>query len=91
MLIISIRFWYLIGRFIGDGWVIRRKERNNNISGIKICCVKNELDDLKSKLCNILNYCVIEDKIIYKLQFSNKELGEFCEQFGIGAKNKYIP
>ena len=89
--ITSIRFWYLIGRFIGDGWVTRRKERNNNISGIKICCAKNELDDLKSKLCNILNYCVIEDKTTYKLQFSNKELGEFCEQFGIGAKNKHIP
>ena len=89
--ITSIRFWYLIGRFIGDGWVTRRKERNNNISGIKICCAKNELDDLKSKLCNILNYCVIEDKTTYKLQFLNKELGEFCEQFGIGAKNKHIP
>ena len=22
-------FWYLIGRFIGDGWVVTRKERNN--------------------------------------------------------------
>lgn len=36
----DFRFWYLIGRFIGDGWVTTRKERNNNISGIKICCAK---------------------------------------------------
>lgn len=87
----SIRFWYLIGRFIGDGWITRRKERNNNISGIKICCAKNELKDLECKLCNILHYCVVEDKSTYKIQFSNKELGEFCSQFGIGAKNKHIP
>lgn len=87
----SIRFWYLIGRFIGDGWVTKRKERNYNISGIKICCNKNELEDLKNKLCNILHYCIVEDKTTYKLQFTNKELGEFCSQFGIGAKNKHIP
>lgn len=85
----DFRFWYLIGRFIGDGWVTTRKERNNNISGIKICCAKNELEELK--LDNILHYCVVEDKTTYKLQFSNKELGEFCKQFGIGAKNKNIP
>lgn len=87
----SIRFWYLIGRFIGDGWVTKRKERNYNISGIKICCAKEELEDLENKLCNILHYCVVEDKSTYKLQFTNKELGEFCSEFGIGAKNKHIP
>lgn len=87
----SIRFWYLIGRFIGDGWITKRKERNYNISGIKICCGKDELEDLKNKLCNILHYCIVEDKTTYKLQFTNKELGEFCSQFGIGAKNKHIP
>ena len=87
----SIRFWYLIGRFIGDGWVTRRKERNNNISGIKICCAKKELEDLENKLCNIFNYCIVEDKSTYKLQITNKKLGEFCEQFGVGAKNKHIP
>lgn len=52
---------------------------------------KNELEELKLKLDNILHYCVVEDKTTYKLQFSNKELGEFCKQFGIGAKNKNIP
>ncbi len=87
----NIRFWYLIGRFIGDGWVTKRKERNYNISGIKICCAKEELEDLENKLCNILHYCVVEDKSTYKLQFTNKELGQFCSEFGIGAKNKHIP
>lgn len=87
----SPRFWYLIGRFIGDGWIVKRKDRNNNISGIKICCAKDELEDLENKLCHIFNYCVVEDKSTYKLQFSNKELGEFCKQFGVGAKNKHIP
>ena len=85
------RFWYLIGRFIGDGWVTRRKSRNNNISGIKICCAKDELVELETRLGGVLPYCVIEDRTVYKLQFCNKELGTFCEQFGIGAVNKHIP
>lgn len=85
------RFWYLIGRFIGDGWVVRRPERNNNISGIKICCGKQELEELTSRLGDLFNYCVVEDKTTYKLQFTNKELGEFCNQFGVGAINKHIP
>ena len=84
-------FWYLIGRFIGDGWVVTRKERNNNISGIKICCGKDELEELKDRLGDIFSYCLVEDKTTYKFQFTNKELGEFCSQFGIGALNKHIP
>ena len=85
------RFWYLIGRFIGDGWVVKRAERNGNISGIKICCGKHELDELKDKIGDIFNYCLSEERTVYKLQFVNKELGEFCNQFGIGAANKQIP
>lgn len=85
------RFWYLIGRFIGDGWVTRRKDRADNISGIKICCAKNELVELEQKLGGVLPYCVVEDSTTYKLQFCNKELGAFCENFGIGAINKHIP
>ena len=85
------RFWYLVGRFIGDGWVTKRKNRNYNISGIKICCGKHELEQLKDKIGDVLHYCVVEDRTTYKLQFCNKELGVFCSKFGIGAKNKKIP
>lgn len=85
------KFWYLVGRFIGDGWVTRRKDRADNISGIKICCAKNELIELEQKLGGVLPYCVVEDSTTYKLQFCNKELGVFCENFGIGAINKRIP
>lgn len=85
------RFWYLIGRFIGDGWVVRRNERNGNISGIKVCCGKHEIDELKNKIGDLFNYCLVEDRTTYKLQFTNKELGVFAEQFGVGAINKCIP
>lgn len=85
------RFWYLIGRFIGNGWVVKRTERNGNISGIKICCGKHEIESLKDKIGDVFNYYLSEESTVYKLQFTNKELGEFCNQFGVGATNKQIP
>lgn len=85
------RFWYLIGRFIGDGWIIKRTSRNNNISGIKICCSHSEVDELKQEFGDLFKYTLIKERTVYKFQFSNKELGVFCSKFGIGAKNKVIP
>ena len=87
----DFRFWYIVGRFIGDGWVTRRKDRNNNISGIKIRCDKKEKDEMINKFGDIFNYCIVEDKTTYKFQFYSKELGEFCSKFGFGAINKHIP
>ena len=84
-------FWYIIGRFIGDGWVVKRKDRNNNISGIKICCGRDKKQEMIDKFGDVLHYCISEDRTTYKFQFSNKELGVFCSQFGIGAINKHIP
>ena len=85
------RLWYLAGRYIGDGWITRRKERNNNISGCKVCCGKHKLKRFQDKIGDLYNYCLIEERTTYKLQFCNKELGIFLQQFGEGAINKHIP
>lgn len=84
-------FWYIIGRFLGDGWVRKRNDRNGNTSGIIICCGKDEVDLFEEKIPENLHYTKVEDRTTYKFQFTNKELGVFCEQFGEGAKNKFIP
>lgn len=83
--------WYVVGRYVGDGWVSRRKERNNNISGISICEDKSKIDYFKSRIPEYFHYCEIEDNTVFKYQFLNKELGVFCKMFGCGAKNKKIP
>lgn len=85
------RLWYIAGRYIGDGWIVRRKERNNNISGAKICCGKHKLKRFQDKIGDLYNYCLTEERTAYKLQFTNKELGTFLQQFGEGAINKHIP
>lgn len=87
----SEKLWYLVGRFVGDGWTKKRKDRNNNISGVIICCAKTECEEFESKISDVFHYSKIEDSTTYKYQFSNKEFAAFCDQFGHGAENKFIP
>jgi DNA (cytosine-5)-methyltransferase 1 len=85
------RFWYLVGRYLGDGWVRRRRERNNHLSGTIICCGKHKLDKFVNEIGDLLHYCLVEERTVYKLQFSNKELATFLDCFGEGASNKKLP
>lgn len=77
-------FWWLIGRYIGDGWI--RKQ-----GGIIICCAKNERYELIDKLNELnFNYNIVEEETVFKFHIPKKKLSEFCEQFGKGASNKHL-
>lgn len=84
-------FWYVIGRFIGDGWVRKRKDRRNNVSGIVISVAHDELEYLLTKCNKVFNCSVSFERTASKITISSKELGIFCERFGKGAENKHIP
>lgn len=85
--------WYLVGRYLGDGWITYKYRKEwREFQGIRICCGKYRYEKFEKKLKNVpLLYCKTDEGSIYKYQFSNKELGVFMNQFGSGAKNKYIP
>ena len=85
------KFWYFCGRYLGDGWVRRRKDRNNNLSGVIICCGKHEDKDFEDKIKDLFHYVKVEERTVFKYQFSNKELATFLNQFGKGAKGKFVP
>lgn len=78
-------FWWVIGRYIGDGW-------QRTQGGIIICCAKDKLNEITPYLkeCDF-NYSVVEDRTVKKIHIPLKELGLFCSQFGKGAGNKFIP
>lgn len=78
-------FWWLIGRYLGDGWC-------RNQGGIIICCSKSEVFEILPHLrnCNF-NYSISEERTVNKIHVPLKELQKFVEQFGKGAGNKYIP
>lgn len=83
-------FWYIVGRFLGDDWVRDRKDRNCQYSSTVICCGKSEINELESKMA-VFNYTKVEDRTVFRLQISNKELATFLSNFGHGAGEKFVP
>ena len=77
-------FWWLIGRYIGDGWI-------RSSGGIIICCNKEELNEIIPKIESLnFGYSIVEEKSAYNIHIGFKEIGEYCEQFGRGASNKRL-
>lgn len=78
-------FWWLIGRYIADGWF-----RNNG--GIIIGCGKKKFVEMKEKCDSIgLNYNILEERTVIKFYYQLKELELFVQSFGKYAYGKKIP
>lgn len=76
-------FWWIIGRYMGDGW--SRAE-----GGIIICCAHDELDEVTRRIDKLFNYNVAKERTVYKIHIPIKELSAFVAQFGNGAMNKHL-
>lgn len=89
-------FWWLVGRFIGDGWTRDYKVRKDD--GFKkhderviICCAKNELNEITEVLNRLpLKYNIVEERTVFKVHIVNKELTRYLYQFDKGASNKHL-
>lgn len=77
-------FWYLVGRYIGDGWI-----RSNDT--VVICANSDEIGQIIGVLDNLsFNYCVINESIVSKIQIAKKEFCLYLKQFGNGAAGKHL-
>jgi len=81
-------FWWLMGRYLGDGW-----QRSGG--GIIICSADTKtkkIEDVRNVIEKLgINYSESKERTVTKFHISKQEYGEFCKQFGIGAINKFIP
>ena len=97
-------FWYLVGRFLGDGWILDGKRKSNIPQGkrgsrinsfnhkVVICCNKSERLVLKNIIENAgYSATISEERTVCKFIISNKELAEFMMQFGRYAHGKKLP
>ena len=81
-------FWYLIGRYMGDGWMRIKENRRNEFI---ICCAKNEIEEVKTAIENAnFTYTIAEHRTTYRFTISSKELCAYALQFGKGAKEKHL-
>ena len=85
-------FWWIAGRFIGDGWVDRW---DIETGGIKICSANTNtknVSDVEVVLDRLgINYNKTEQRTGTKFVISKQEYKQFFRQFGRGAENKVIP
>lgn len=79
-------FWYLVGRYIGDGWLKMADEKS-----IIICCNEDEVPDITSRLNKIkINYTITKQRTVVRVQITKKELHFYLRRFGHGASNKHL-
>ena len=77
-------FWWLIGRYIGDGWI-------RSQGGIIICCDYNEVHEITEKLHKLdFSYSLSLERTTVKIHLAFKEIEEYVKQFGRGAENKHL-
>lgn len=80
-------FWYLMGRYVGDGW----KKESSTGRGITICCGGRNEDRLVDAMvfCDF-NYTVTEERTVRKYTISSNELFSFVDRYGYYAHGKRI-
>ena len=79
-------FWYLIGRYIGDGWLNTYDEKS-----LIICCKDSEVLDITNRLDALkFHYTINKEKTVTKIQITKKELHLYLKRFGHGAANKHL-
>lgn len=80
-------FWYLMGRYVGDGW----KRDDEKHKGIVICCGGRHRDILVTAMdaCGF-NYTIAQERTVEKFIINSKELCEFVSRYGYYAHGKKI-
>lgn len=90
-------FWYIVGRWLGDGWCRDILESGRKPRSTVIICCDNtdggaELKEITSRLDQLkLSYGVQEHRTSNKILFGNREWVNFLRRFGKGAAGKFIP
>ena len=80
-------FWYVMGRYIGDGW-----QRNGKThKAIVIACCDKDKESLFSALNSLgWNYTFTQERTCYRVTIYSKEICEFVNRFGKYAYGKRI-
>src|SRR5699024_2176200 len=76
-------FWWIVGRYLADGWTRTQ-------GGIAFGIGKDKTSEFEGRLGKVFNYSSAEEKPVVKYHVPLKELSKFVEQFGKGASNKKL-
>ena len=85
--------WYLVGRYLGDGWLKKRSGKYRaEDAGVVVCCGNKKVEDFKNKIAPYFHYSVDGNyKGCKKFTFCSVELAAFMKQFGEYSDSKFLP
>jgi hypothetical protein len=84
-------FWWIVGRYLADGWRSPRKFGAGSGHRIRICCSHDEADYLEERIKRCFHTYRINERTVVKFEINGNELCNFLEKFGSGAGGKTIP
>jgi hypothetical protein len=96
-------FWWMVGRWVGDGWLRRRPETRGG-DEVLICCAHDEADDLDGRLAAVapragsrakpgeLHWRRSVERTTARFTAASNSLAEWISHhFGLGAAGKSWP
>lgn len=88
-------FWYLVGRWLGDGW-IADYPRKSRITGrthkVIVCCGRHEADVLAKHIARAgFHGTRTPERTAVRFQITSAPLIEMLRPFGRGAAGKQVP
>lgn len=84
-------FWWMIGRYIGDGWTFERMNGHKEYRVI-ICDDKfsNKVSQMEDKIKSMFKCTIMKDKTTDKLCIDHKSLFDYVNSFGKYAHGKRL-
>lgn len=88
-------FWWLVGRYMGDGWTREFTTKSSQIKQYRtlICTSKEkvEIEEIEARLNELsFKFSKVEETTTIKYHICNKELTLFLQQFGQYAHGKKL-
>lgn len=78
-------FWWIIGRYVADGWI-------RSQGGIVIAYPESKENELLQHIDSLgINYNITKERTCNRLHIPRKEYSLFVDEIGRGASNKRVP
>ena len=85
-------FWWLVGRYVADGWRVRRHDRGPESGRVVICCATREAADVAERIAAAgFNATRSDERTVVKFHITSCQFYRFLEKFGHKAHGKTLP
>ena len=86
-------FWWMMGLFVGDGWLVYEKNGNYERNRIHFVIANHQIEEYLSKLLSVIPNLIhnSDESGCKKYYATNHEIANILKLFGKYAKHKLIP